>query len=641
MMRRQADEEGAAIANLGVVPGVVAENSIARKASTAKSRTKALARRLRKSSRMASLTADVSEGIEEIAGFSDRIMESIDQARRLMDQIVRESLAGSDFLQSLGETLPLTRDVSAEASSAIGELALAGKPVAESLRGIVADIQDAAQNHNDIQKHIQELNRIYGGAEEFSGQLNRLLERADISGINAALEAERVGETGAGFAVVAAIAQKDAAAFERKTAGAAGLIERIKTAHENLSGNTTETSERIRAIGVMTKGVRNAFSEAEESFRELIALAEEVAFRTRGIVEGFGGAIPGALPEITDRVIGSIDLAASRLAEQEQRFAETAGYAEQLLASTGKLASGEDMPIALDAIYTDTDTFIRALEATRERLELSLAAIQGASADMGLLREGSGADRENLKCFAETVQETRGVALNIRERTAALRESLGNSLSVLKDVVRELALLRDESVVISGEIGALRLLYRGISRISGYAGVFAARMGSLAVTSGMEASRAGEKGAEFAAFSGEFEAVACEADELEQSAYSLYDRLEDHLFSITGHQAFLDWRRLGDSFDRLISGLQTLIETRLSAAGEKGAVLADTISRHNERITEVFGKTSGMEQAAEEAVRVVETAGDAGEKQRAAFLKTIATAEKISSLADELYPDVD
>jgi methyl-accepting chemotaxis protein len=326
MMRRQADEEGAAVANLGAVPGGVADHGIARKAATAKSRTKALARRLRKSSRMASLTADVSEGIEQIAGYSDGIIESFEEARHLIDRIARESRESAEHRKALAGISAGTREISGETAAVLEDLALAFGRREESLRGILSVIQGGAQIQNDIQKQVQELSRLNEAIDDISARLNRLLERADISGLNAVLEAGRAGESGAGFGPVAAMAQKAAAEFERKAAEASLLLERMKEAHGSLSGRAAGTAERIQAIGVMTKGVRNAFTEAEGVIAELRAGAEENAEQVRNAVEGLDGGVPGtdAVPEIAERAAESIELAATRLSDQEQRFAEAA-----------------------------------------------------------------------------------------------------------------------------------------------------------------------------------------------------------------------------------------------------------------------------------------------------------------------------
>lgn len=641
MMKRQADEEGAAVANLGSVPGRIADHSIARKAATAKSRTKALARRLRKSSRMASLTAEISEGIEQIAGYSDGIIESFEESRQLMDRIVNESREGAEYRRTLSEVSVETRTSSGETAAALGEMSFAFSRHEESLRRILSLIQAAAQTQNDIQKKVQELSRLNGSDDTITGCLNRLLERADISGLNAVLESGRAGESGAGFGLVAAMVRKTAAAFELKAAEATGFLDRIKETHGSLYAKTAGTAERIQAIGVMTKGVRNAFTEAEGVIAELCADADEIADRTRIVIEDFDGDSPSmeTVLEIVERASGSIDMATARLSEQEHQFAEAADRAEQLLASTGRLASTDDLPGALDTIYTDTDTFIRSIETTLERLDLSLASIHTAAHDAEQLRSGSGIGDGNATPMFETAKLMRDAALRLRNRTTSLRETLGAALTVLGNVARELALLGEESEAVGGEVAALRPLYRGISRLAGQAGAFSGRMDLLAVTGGMEVTRAGEAGAGFSALPGEFETAAADAAELEQTVSSLCDRLDDCLHDMANSQGKLDWRGLGESFNRLITGMQDLLESRLAIAEEKGVVLADALTDFNTRIERVREMNVEVEHAVAETVRVIGEAGTSGENQRTVFRHTIATAEKISTLADELYPE--
>jgi len=85
--------------------------------------TKALARRLRKGSRMASLTADISTGIETIAGLADQIAEAFGSAGQKLADVSGWNKEKSDLVRALADTLG---DVRGEADALAAEAFVGG-----------------------------------------------------------------------------------------------------------------------------------------------------------------------------------------------------------------------------------------------------------------------------------------------------------------------------------------------------------------------------------------------------------------------------------------------------------------------------------------------------------------------------------
>lgn len=639
MVKRQADGENAVIASVETAPEVPGEHGIARRAAAAKSRTKALARRLRKSGRMASLTADLSEGIEGIADLADHMIASFEQARRETSRIARESEEAGQLIEGLSAASREARELSGEHVIALEDLMGGFRQNADSTRHLISIIQNAAEHHSGILKTIQELTRATGEMDALSERAAHALDRADVSGINAALEAGKAGNRGAGFGVVAAMAQTAFGRFDHAAQDFATATGEMRAAHERLAGKTTEAADRIRAIVVMTKGVRNAFDDAAGVIEELRTLTRETTGRMEGIFEGIDAAAPSLadVPENVRTVLGSADFAAARIEDQEKAFAETADSADRLLAIISGIASTNDLPSVLDDIYTGTDDLTRAIGATVERLHITLESVRAAANEAAALRNSAGTSRETL---AQVVGGASGVfaeAGGFGDRMSALRRNLENTLAVLTDVVRELDSLRDEEETISTELDALRPLYAGVSRFAARSGAFAGVMTGLAVNGGIEGTRM-ENGV-FSALAGEFEAVAAELVELEDAADDLGTRLGERLSAMGRQRDFLEWRGFSGSFEGIIGNLRALVESRIEETLRTGERLNGALAGHGRRISDVMERTGAMASAAEGAARAVEAAAGVAEEQRSGFQSIIELAEKITTLTDEMYPD--
>ena len=150
MIKRQADPERGVILDMNSMPVPGAGNSIARKAATAKTRHRALARRLRKNSQMASLSAEISSEIEEIAGLSDKIIESFEAAKQSLDRAAHGSKEEKKLWRSLFESSGKALEISESYVAAGEEAALAFKRNACSLEEALDSIQKAAQVHSEI-----------------------------------------------------------------------------------------------------------------------------------------------------------------------------------------------------------------------------------------------------------------------------------------------------------------------------------------------------------------------------------------------------------------------------------------------------------------------------------------------------------
>lgn len=642
-------------AGQGVRPAFTAENAgdnrLVRNAATLKSRTRALARRLRKGSRMASLTAEISSGIEKAAGCSDRIIESFGEAEHGLSNVTVQVREGIELLQSLSGITGELRRAGAEHTAAVEDASGAFRGISGAVRSILASVQNDARTHSEVLKAVQELVKWNETVELAMGNLARLMEHSEIASVNAALAAVKTGDSGAEFGVLAAAAQKYVASFERNSgeyialigaqapqrAPRAHLESPVAAVHRALLDKTVDASERICAVEVMTKGVRNAFDEAAESVDALMGVSAGIA----GGIERIGSDIDriaagndlGAVS--VERATESIRHAVSLMEEQETMFAGAADHAEALLAATGRLAAAGDIPAVLEDIFSGTETFIRSVEATLERLDLSLSAIHDAAHEMDGLRRGSCIGGETLDRLVKAAGEAVGEAERFDGILSRIRTGRTETLDVLGNVVRELDLLAGEGDVIGEELVKLKQPYHAFSHLAGHLTAFAVRMECLATGMGVAAARS----ASFSGHPGEFEAIAAESEELERTIADLADRLSEQYTTIAARHDARNWRETVTVFSGVVADMRDLIDTRFNALAVRNTLLLEHLAARSKKVEKTRTKSEAACGSAEEAHHAVNRAAETGENQRMAFLEIIAAAEKVCSLADELSPE--
>jgi len=640
MIKRQADPERDTISDIDSMPVHDAGNIIAKKAATTKIRHRALARRLRKNSQIASQSAEISLGIEEIAGFSDKIIESFEAAKQSLDRAARDSKEEKKLWQSLFEPSGKTLEISASNACAGEEAAQEFKRNSRSLDEVMDSIQKAAQVHGENLKTSQELGKLIETADDLTASIISLADRADVAALNSALEAGKAGQDGAGFAVVAGMLRKSTAAFQKRAEDFTQLLARIKSIQGGITSRAVEVSEKIRTVDVLTAGVRNAFNEITGAMDLLVSAAGEYSART-------GMVFPAAdedesSEEISlslDSAMDGINHALSMFESQEVLFSEAASQADILLEATGKLASVEVVSTALDALYTIIDSFIKSLETALEHLETTMPAIHNAKQDIEIIGKSSVSNRELLTRLSQTAEEFRSVANRSQETLGKLRESLAPSHSILRNVARELQILVSEHEAFLQELYSLEPFQKHLARFAEGMRDFSTRMDFFAVNGGIEVVRAGARGSGFASLPQEFEAIGADLAGLEQSIREYGDRLEEMAQSLIKREKSESWQAIMLSVTGIADGIQEILEGHLATGARENASLFSIISDTIRRIEKIRDKSDTMMKTASSAVQSITQAAEFAENQKNVFRQTIATAEKISILADELYPD--
>jgi methyl-accepting chemotaxis protein len=202
----------------------------------------------------------VHEGIDQIQtvidksirGFPYRVMAGAvkDESGNLIGTIVlSQSLARQDELKEMASRL-------LDSISTIASTAEEVTAQSEEIAGITQELGRVAK---ESQNQALETNRVLGFIREIAGQTNLL-------GLNAAIEAARVGDQGRGFGVVAGEIRKLATNSTQS-------IEKIKNIIESIQSGSSATYAQICQVETGIGQVADAVSQMAETMQDLQTLA--------------------------------------------------------------------------------------------------------------------------------------------------------------------------------------------------------------------------------------------------------------------------------------------------------------------------------------------------------------------------------
>ena len=153
---------------------------------------------------------------------------------------------------------------SEELSASIQELASRASQLASTSK----ELDDLS---HDLQENAKKTDEIVAFIKQVAGQTNLL-------GLNAAIEAARVGEAGRGFGVVAEEVRKLAAA-------SAESVKTISAALGNIAASVTTLSQKVREIDMNAAGQTTALHEMAKASQELATLASGLSEASKELFE--------------------------------------------------------------------------------------------------------------------------------------------------------------------------------------------------------------------------------------------------------------------------------------------------------------------------------------------------------------------
>jgi len=171
-----------------------------------------------------------------------------------------ESIGREEFLQ----------EIAAKLSESISVLAGAAGKISGQTQDLAATSHQIAQVSDEAQKRVGETNSVIGLIKSIASQTNLL-------GLNAAIEAARVGEQGRGFSVVAEEIRKLATISTESIKKIETIIRAIQTDSERTYNQLNQVTTVISEIAGAISHIAGAVEEADGIAGKLKQLADELS----------------------------------------------------------------------------------------------------------------------------------------------------------------------------------------------------------------------------------------------------------------------------------------------------------------------------------------------------------------------------
>jgi methyl-accepting chemotaxis protein len=233
---------------------------------------------------------EISErGLKSVGDIENHIAEMNRHIRKLHDDIGRVEQANSDTVaeadrfktaveQQADAVVESTRAIGTitEGVSSISEVTLENR---EAIEALFSEIEEQQSKIRVFETAVEEIFRSSEEIQELVDLIRDIAEKTHVLSINAAIEASRAGESGTGFAVLAA----DIRALSQQTSTSAGQIEHaLQTNSDNLSRTKSLNSD----VQSTSERVFKQVKEAHGTFSEIVSMVE----RIQSSVEEVGAA---------------------------------------------------------------------------------------------------------------------------------------------------------------------------------------------------------------------------------------------------------------------------------------------------------------------------------------------------------------
>lgn len=173
---------------------------------------------------------------------------------------VSQSVEQQEALTALAGTL----------SDAVSNLAGTSEEISAQTEEIAANLRQMTQTAVAAQKRVAEMDQVMGLIKTIAGQTNLL-------GLNAAIEAARVGEQGRGFGVVAEEIRKLAHMSSDSIKKIEGMVRGIQSDSEQTHTHVAHVDEVINQVASAITQVTEAVQQASETARKLDHMARKMS----------------------------------------------------------------------------------------------------------------------------------------------------------------------------------------------------------------------------------------------------------------------------------------------------------------------------------------------------------------------------
>jgi methyl-accepting chemotaxis protein len=275
------------------------------------------------SGHVSAISADISRAIQEIAqGASEQATDSENGVEKIKELADKINIV-SENARMIEDLTKSTMEITGVGLTSINDLNSKANETTVISKEIVRDILELDKQSKSIGTIVKVISKI--------------ADQTNLLSLNAAIEAERAGEMGKGFSVVADEVRRLAAQSMDATQQIAFII-------KNTQNMTSKTVEKAAATEAALSSQNNAVQETIGIFRQILKSMENL----NGKVEQINRMIM-EMEENKEQAINSIQ----NISAVSQ---ETAASSQEVTASTQEqLASIEDLAAKAEELKNDAD----------------------------------------------------------------------------------------------------------------------------------------------------------------------------------------------------------------------------------------------------------------------------------------------
>tara|TARA_B100001105_G_scaffold136374_3_gene109255 strand:+ start:10641 stop:12566 length:1926 start_codon:yes stop_codon:yes gene_type:complete len=227
--------------------------------------------------RLSAAAAAMTAGIES----GDRVLQAAEQARESGQSVIRElDTAAAVLAECAAKSGTIELDTRAmltaadEAAARSADATRVAQDAASRLEAMRDGLQDTSKRIKRLGERSQEINAVVESLELLSEQIG-------VLALNASLEAERAGDAGAGFRIVA----KEVQALAQRSEDA---LERISGLVQGVQADARSAAESVeRSTGQVVAGA-NVGAVSQALLSVLAPLAETISAMARSVADGAG-----------------------------------------------------------------------------------------------------------------------------------------------------------------------------------------------------------------------------------------------------------------------------------------------------------------------------------------------------------------